>query len=487
MPEHKQSPLLSLAPELMQVITDELTVDAGKNLRLTCKHLGEFLNIRLFRDLTSSFSKDNFEIVLSKVRILATKDCHAACSGTRTLKINSLSPAYDPGYRDAPAGWIEPEDPPEATAAEEVLKGYLFKAIAPLKGVQSVVWKPSYKDGEWAQREVMNALKTLPELRALDLQTAHLRFALPLHDLSGLQEVYICDINEERTAEVFDNFAKLVARSPRITFMDITSCWRFSSDGSPILHRILKHYPKGSSRLRLRHLSLKFCIALKFSKIYLEELSLNIVVPSFLEYLASYSGLKKLRLISGCSDLQSDSMAREFFSTSFINHIQSLESLRISALYEGSWCFGPWNEAIVSRCTKLKTFEMAIVSSHLFPSEESGVERNVVELLIDTVSNSMLQLESLSISVATFEYLRRATSENPAMQWHFPCPVGDIISSAHKYKVLPTCHRLPMLTAIGHSRKRPLVPIGPDEDGPLRYLETTTSSKDDTLDFDSIY
>jgi hypothetical protein len=109
-----------------------LTTDDIKNLRLTCKQLCEILNATLFRELSINFTKATFEKDLSKVRILATTDCHAATSGTRTLKIASLSPEYDP---------MHPRPPykrPEIAAAEEEMKGYLFHAIASLIGVQSV-------------------------------------------------------------------------------------------------------------------------------------------------------------------------------------------------------------------------------------------------------------------------------------------------------------------------------------------------------------
>jgi hypothetical protein len=306
-------------------------------------------------------------------------------------------------------------------------------------------WRPLHKDGDWAQKDVMDALKTLPNLRVLLLHTTDCNFPFPLHDLSGIQEISIHGRSEKSNAEILDNVAKLVARSPKITSIDINSdSSYYAADKSQSLHQIFKHYPQNFSPLRLRHLSLRACFvklddvtlphlqhltslslvniedphnrmrwaaepsnlqlskeqqiygssiddiwkALKNSRIYLEELALNIVVPSFLEYLASYSGLKKLRLTaSGFHEgTSSDSMARQFFSTPFLNHIQSLEDLRISALFEGYWCFGPWNQAIVSRCTNLKSFGMAIVSGQLYPLpggpsdkiDDVGVESNVI-------------------------------------------------------------------------------------------------------------
>ena len=306
-------------------------------------------------------------------------------------------------------------------------------------------WRPVHKDGDWALKDVMDALKTLPNLRVLLLHTTDCNFPFPLQDLSGIQEISIRGRSEKCNAEILENVAKLVARSPRITLIDINSCSSYyaAADKSQSLHQIFKHYPQDFPPLRLRHLSLRDCFvklddvtlphlqhltslslmniedpynrmsrwgtepstnlqlskekqtygssigdiwkALKISRIYLEELTLNIVVPSLLEYLASYSGLKKLRLTAGGfhEGTSSDSMARQFFSTPFINHVQSLEDLNISAPFEGSWCFGPWNQAIVSRCTNLKTLGMAIVSRQLYPLPESpsddlGVESNVI-------------------------------------------------------------------------------------------------------------
>ncbi|KIM42284.1 hypothetical protein M413DRAFT_444714 [Hebeloma cylindrosporum] len=548
MPEPKQPPFLSLPPELIESITDELDTNAVKDLRLSCKQLGEHLNSRVFRELTIGFTQMTYNRELSKVRILATTDCHAASSGTRTLRITSLSPTYDPGYpgpslRNVGGEWVYdpiPEDPPETRVAEEELKGYLFKAIASLRSVHSVEWKPANKDAEWAQKDVMAALKTLHNLRVLNVETGHFKFPLPIHDLSNIQEISVHDTSTNYSTQIFDNLAKLVSRNPKITSIDIAGSSRYSVDPidkNPSLHWIFENYPQKSSPLRLHQLSLTYCFlkldsvtlphlqhltslslitiqepysrrvrwrsdgasdlerskeklaygsslddvwkALKLSRIYLQELVLDVVVPSLLDYLASYSGLKKLWIIPGIfrDGSSSDSMASQFFlSTSFINHVQSLEDLSITAIYEGFWCFGPWNEGVISRCTKLKALKMAIVSVQLYPPEDADGERNVIDLLIDAVSNSMPQLETLVISTANAEGLRGATCGNPAMQ-HFARVCRNIVSSINEYRAPPSCHRLPRLIA-GNDTGRAFVPRGPDEDGRLGYLDTTPSSRD---------
>jgi len=225
---------------------------------------------------------------------------------------------------------------------------------------------------------------------------------------------------------------------------------------------------------------------LKSSKIHLEDLTLDVVVPSFLEYLASYSGLKKLQVTAGgfLDGIISDSTAKQFFSAPLTNHIQSLEDLGIIAPFEGSWCFGPCNLAVISRCTNLKKLRMAIISGQLYlppgnldKFEDVGDKPNVVKLFIDTVSHSMPRLESLAISAANLEGLRWALCGNPSMQ-HFRQTAQDIITSVYKYEALPTCHRLPHLTVTVEDGRK-FIPGGPGEGGRLRYIDTNPPTQDD--------
>jgi len=307
-------------------------------------------------------------------------------------------------------------------------------------------WGPCCEDDACAQEVVMKALKTLPNLRVLHLNFTYIKTPVPFHELSGIQKISVIGIAEQYHVEILDNVAKLVARNPKITSIEVSYDWaNFKPLGkSRSLHQIFNYYPQNSTPLQLRHLSLETCLvklddftlphlqhltslslthihdpyntdayqefkepfnsrhvkeqkkygssrddiwkALKLSGIQLEELALDFVVPSFLEYLASYSGLKKLQLRAGgfFNGSSSDSLARQFFSISLIHHIHSLEELRVIPSYEGPWCFGPHNEAVISRCTNLKILCMAIVSLHLrlyslgIDNFEGSSDRNVV-------------------------------------------------------------------------------------------------------------
>jgi len=127
---------------------------------------------------------------------------------------------------------------------------------------------------------------------------------------------------------------------------------------------------------------------------------------------------------------------------------------------------------------------MAVISGQIHLSqgnldkfEDIGDKPNVVKFFIDTVSHFMPRLESLAISAANLEGLRWALCGNPSME-HFRQTARDIITSVHKYKAPPTCHRLPHLTVkVDHGRN--FIPGGPGEDGRLCYIDTNPPTHDD--------
>jgi hypothetical protein len=121
-------------------------------------------------------------------------------------------------------------------------------------------WELLDKDGDWAQEAVLNALKTLPNLRVLRLHVAYCKIPLRLHELSGIQDISIGGISAKYNTEVLDNLAKLVSRSSKITSIEISSGWNYleSVDKSRSLHQIFKYYPQTSPPLQLRHLFWKF-------------------------------------------------------------------------------------------------------------------------------------------------------------------------------------------------------------------------------------
>ncbi|KAF8953674.1 hypothetical protein BDZ97DRAFT_1679083, partial [Flammula alnicola] len=517
-----------------------------KQLRLTCKELGELLRPQVFRVLSINVTRNTLEDDVSKLRTLATTN-YPASYGTRILYIRSLSPSYDPSYRGpvwkhVEGEWIaeaQAEDPPEVARAEEEVKRYLFNAISSLKGVQTVGWITHRKDDENAQKTVMDALKTLPNLRCLHVTIPNCKIPLSLDSISGLREISIVGTSEQYHEDTLDSLAKLVAKTPELISIEISSNWRYSQpiNKTQSLHQVFKYYPVNASPLRLRHLGLKVCLVrldeitmphlrhltslnltniedpnmrpryamgeeqeetqiLKEQKRYgsslqdvwkmltqadvrLEEITVDVVVPSFLDYLSSYSGLKKLNLTPGgfFEGTRSDAMASEFFATPFAKHTRSLQELDIGALYEGSWCFGPHNIFAISNCQNLRKLRMSVISN------EPRLQISVKKLFLDTVAISMPQLESLQIIDANLEQLRGAFCGNPAMA-HFSHATRIMTASVNRYRAPPSCIRLPALTI---SSGRSFIPTSTfvgnagdmdAEKGVMRYVDVSPASKE---------
>ena len=103
-------------------------------------------------------------------------------------------------------------------------------------------------------------------------------------------------------------------------------------------------------------------IAMLASGIRLEEVQTNACTLSFSNYLATFSGLKRLEL-SGewpFDDRTSDEAATTLFTIALPNHVESLEQLVVDARYEDLWCFCHYNYSVVSRCTKLRRLYMKV-------------------------------------------------------------------------------------------------------------------------------
>jgi hypothetical protein len=100
----------------------------------------------------------------------------------------------------------------------------------------------------------------------------------------------------------------------------------------------------------------------------LEEITLYIIPPAFVEYIASYSGLKKLTIgTGGFKDGTASDNAGKRFYEALEKHADSIEELDISAYYEGLWCFGHHNKALLSTFQNLKTLSMKVQSTDLVP------------------------------------------------------------------------------------------------------------------------
>ena len=116
----------------------------------------------------------------------------------------------------------------------------------------------------------------------------------------------------------------------------------------------------------------------------------NRTPSAFLEYIGSYSGLKKLKITTKgyVNGVMSDGAAEKFYEA-LEKH--SIEELDIDACYEGLWCFGHHNKALFSMLQHLRTLSVRVRSSDFIPWLSSRKD------IIDWLTAHSLYRESLLI------------------------------------------------------------------------------------------
>ena len=106
--------------------------------------------------------------------------------------------------------------------------------------------------------------------------------------------------------------------------------------------------------------------ALIKADIFLEEITVDFVVHTFIAYLASYSGLKILNLTNGASDEEiSNDLAARFYAKPLSNHVQSLRKLARRIV-------GEHNLFLISQCINLKHLVVTVISSQVDPALSVG-------------------------------------------------------------------------------------------------------------------
>ncbi|CAA7266671.1 unnamed protein product [Cyclocybe aegerita] len=139
----------------------------------------------------------------------------------------------------------------------------------------------------------------------------------------------------------------------------------------------------------------------------LEEIVVDTVCPALLKYLESYSGLKKLvlRRISSQTAEASDELATSFYGGPLRSHADTLETLLISAMFNGLWCFGEHNSDALTELKSLKVFGMSLSPRWPAPGKYTNQDVIVMEFL-EFATTSFPKLQILKVSFGRPEELR---------------------------------------------------------------------------------
>ena len=118
--------------------------------------------------------------------------------------------------------------------------------------------------------------------------------------------------------------------------------------------------------------------SLRLENIHLQEIVTDEVQLTLIEYLTSFSGLRRLRLTRASrytmTPLESDQLAITFYGRALQNHVHSLESLEIDARYEGKWCFADHCSGIIKQCACLTSLKLSIHSKDVREEKDEDEE-----------------------------------------------------------------------------------------------------------------
>ena len=234
--------------------------------------------------------------------------------------------------------------------------------------------------------------------------------------------------------KTFENLVKMISQSPLLETIRLSNSPNYTQNVARSLHQLFECHPQSIPPLRLKHLSLvNYLVRLddktvmrhlrhltslsledllephtlqlgnpnlsdlilqdnlekqnrwgsSYEQIWrvicntelkLEEITLDRTPSAFLEYINSYSGLKKLKIVTKGynGQVESDSAAKRFYE-GLEKHVGSIKELDIDACYEGLWCFGHHNQALFSTLQHLRTLSVRVRSDHFVPSSSKDI------------------------------------------------------------------------------------------------------------------
>lgn len=350
-------------------------------------------------------------------------------------------------------------------------------------------WHIGVNDPDWSQIVVMDALVSLPFVEVLRISLGGApTTSFRLEQLTNMRRITISGYCADARTEFVAGLRTLISNSPRLTHLDVSVKGRADGADVATLHDLLGDVPAGAP-LALTHLTLQnwgvrldarvipslrslhtlslhnamdargvaasddddaemaelvtrtaACCsssdeiwdALRADRIWLTEIATDAVSGAFLDYLAAYTGVKRLTLSSAIANdgLVSDALAIRFYTDVLPQHAASLVALEVTPEYEGKWCFGRHNSASLLRCVSLQTLKIHINSGEINRAKKQDVVVSpappsffaslltrslLLQWTLLEIADALPHLSHLTIASADSESNRGGRSGNPSI------------------------------------------------------------------------
>ncbi|KAJ3490062.1 hypothetical protein NLJ89_g11471 [Agrocybe chaxingu] len=429
--------LPELPLELLLQICALVDLEQRKDLRLVCKRLADCLESYILSTVSIDLSKSTPAESKDKLCSLVNGDAPAIARAAKHLVINTIVP----------------------NGADMV--DALRQAISGFQGVEIVTWHMGAQD---LDEIVLEALIALPKLRELSLRTSSAKIAVPLDVFSHLQHVDIADDTENFSADspqgrTFESLGELIAKTSELSSIRVKRTgYSYESEGvnpAANLHELLSrcspNEPRVLRRLALHSMLVKIdartaphlrhLVSLELTNIWEPRHSapasysplawhpntffdsLNIEndpdsiigrVGSTLEEIWTVIPAMHLKLEEIVLDTTyqsqtpaaSDGLATSFYGEPLRSHADTLETLLISAMFNGLWCFGRLNCDALAQLKLLKVFGMSLCPVWAEPREHNADQGDIVEQFLEFAKASFPKLQILKVSFGRPEELR---------------------------------------------------------------------------------
>ncbi|KAK0214331.1 hypothetical protein IW262DRAFT_1440781 [Armillaria fumosa] len=385
---HLRMMFFSLPFELLRRICSLLSLKEKKNLRLTSKTLRSVTTPLVFHTVSLCLNQGRrYQKCMSFLEALGTRNDLA--QHVRALRIyGPFDPPYDKG-----GFWHELSNKRRRTI--HLIQKRLLRAIPSLVSLESLYFWGFHR-GELdlsSVNAIMLALSKLPLLSLLDIGLHHGQPSyLNFHDLNHIS------FNGEH---MFDVVPSLVAQSPNLTRLHLSTPLRTStvpaavlkifsglqkgrhdhieqltlegelilrSPDVPVFVRHLHHL--SSLRIHIVDVAEEFWRALLIEKIYLQDISVDIVNDALLEYLESYSSARSLMLIT---EHEADNGSSKFWHNILPRHADTLVELYIQPKYDGGWCLDTRSLDAIRQCERLEIIRVKVDQEMLDVEDKTNI------------------------------------------------------------------------------------------------------------------
>ncbi|KAJ7467870.1 hypothetical protein B0H11DRAFT_49302 [Mycena galericulata] len=398
--------LLDLCVELLQEIGNELTMTADRAcLRAVCRALARVMNPLFFSSLFLRSMHLRSKKGIHMLRTLATGQTGWSAyaktlwmrPGVWKLRGKLRIRGGDDSEEEQSKGDEENFD-----LSDTEMQELLFSALRSMMKIHMVsiqILHPDGSDPKWLLKPICDFLTTLPSLDILQIDV-HADIELFLPRLFGVSVLNIrTAVSPWANPNVY-GVSPIVLQSSTLTGLHLSGS-RTWSEVWATLHTDTNLH------------------------IHLQDISVNIVTPDLLTYLASYSGLETLALErpdgTNTRREKCDHLADVFFNTVLPRHAGSLVYLSCPAEYECDWSIGTHNIDAISGLHQLQILEISI----------NGTDgHNTVDLLLRTVAELLPAVRDIAMFHACDWELRNGGMLLASISWNRQDRAYDSIIAA---------------------------------------------------------